>query len=104
MALSERTVLRSVTVGFDPQYVSVKEVNQILKDDVVLTESPHITMYEVTDYARFHAERPELAQKVVPILGWTPIMAAEALAARVEQVRIEQEKGWKPPVAEMPLA
>lgn len=84
--LSERTLLRSVTVGYDPQFVSIKESNQILKDGDVLTEKPHITTYGLTDYERFFRERPVLANLYAGILEWTPAKATLAKEARAEEV------------------
>lgn len=92
MALSEKTVLRSVTVGHgeDP-FINVAEAQQVFRDGVMIAETIHRTNVMLTDFERFSKDRPELAKKYGAILGWTVAGSRAAVKARAKAAKAEEE-------------
>ena len=69
MALEERKILASVDIQPTSNTVNVRWDNQILRDGVVVSTTPHRTAYSVDQKDAFLAE-VEGADKYIAALGW----------------------------------
>lgn len=72
MALTESTILKSVTVRQDVSTIEVCWVNQILRDGEVVSETPHRKAYSEDQRTEFEAE-VEGAAAYLAAAGWAPV-------------------------------
>lgn len=69
MSLSEKRILKQVTILVDQSAVNVQWSNQVLRDTEVISETFERKSYTVDSLEDFLAE-VEKANKYVNILGW----------------------------------
>lgn len=70
MALSERKVLKQVTIINEHGIASVQWANQILRDEEVISETFERKTYSAEQINEF-TEEVEKAELYIPALGWT---------------------------------
>jgi hypothetical protein len=69
MPLSEQRILEQVTILADRGAANVQWADQVLRDGVVISETPHRKAYTADNKDEFLAE-VENAEGYLPALGW----------------------------------